>query len=362
MIYNMIGYNAYDIDASNWLDIQSFVRAGKASQFFPVGYEIEMPHDTMGSMTWVVRAHDHHVAADESLFHTMTLETKELLCKEDGSSDKMQLDAKEALYYAETELPAGTYHFTVQGATTSRQFTTTKPIPAGGQIFYTSKSVIEIYGSANETEYIESCTTTSGSEGTNLGTTGDGVLNHINRVYYGSNNYAQSALRQWLNSENEAGAVWSPQTKFDRPPSWASERNGFMYGLPVDFLKVVQPVLIDCHTNSAFEVNSLDGAEFTTNMAYTLQDRFFILSKPEVYGKYENNSYKDGKQLEFYKGLTDTERRKYNLNGAAGNCLLRTPSMATAQNIRKISYSDGSWIGSVYPSANTSFTIACVIA
>ena len=82
---------------------------------------------------------------------------------------------------------------------------------------------------------------------------------------WGSNNYAQSAARQWLNSDAAAGSVWTPTNKFDRAPSWATSKVGFMKGLPADFLAAVQPAAIPCRTNSVFEVNSLDGTEYTVN-------------------------------------------------------------------------------------------------
>lgn len=378
MIYNMVGYNAFEIDPSNWLDIQSFVRTGKAPNLFPVGYEITMPHDTMGTITWVVRAHNHHKAADESLTHTMTLETKEVMCNGDGSADKMCYGERQALYYAAEGMEPGTYHFgwtavDAHDSLTSGfyQFTITKAIPEGGQLSFVKIDANTPVTSLllNSFESVESATILEsnisiamGDGGTYLGSTSRENINTSYRFIYGSNNYGQSALRQWLNSENAAGSVWTPQTKFDRPPSWMDESDGFMHGLSPDFLKAVQPALIDCHTNSSFEINSLDGTAFTKNKVYTLQDKFFLLSKPEIYGAYENTNYKDGTQLEYYKGLSNTERIKYALAGNATNSLLRTSSMATPHNVRKINYNNGSWTGSVYAMARTGFTVACVIA
>ena len=63
---------------------------------------------------------------------------------------------------------------------------------------------------------------------------------------WGSNNYAQSAARQWLNSDAAAGSVWTPTNKFDRAPFWATSKAGFMKGLPADFLAAVQPAAIPC--------------------------------------------------------------------------------------------------------------------
>ena len=36
------------------------------------------------------------------------------------------------------------------------------------------------------------------------------------RCRYGSNNYVESTIREWLNSDEEL-YEWTPQTKYDRP-------------------------------------------------------------------------------------------------------------------------------------------------
>lgn len=156
---------------------------------------------------------------------------------------------------------------------------------------------------------------------------------------YGSSNYAQSAARQWLNSDAAVGAVWAPSNIFDRPPSWATSYSGFMRGLPADFLAAVQPAIVPCYTNSIAEVNSLDGTEFTINQVYELQDKFFLLSRPEIYGSWDSATYKDGELLEYYDGLTYTERIKYDAAGSARNCWLRSPNPGYANNERLVNTS-----------------------
>ena len=49
------------------------------------------------------------------------------------------------------------------------------------------------------------------------------------------------------------------------------------------------------------------------------------MSRPEIYGTWDSASYKDGERLEFYEGLTDTERIKYDSAGSARYCWLRSP-------------------------------------
>ena len=362
---------------SSWEDIQNAVRLGLGEEFFPVGYEFTTRDaDTKQNIVWVVRAHDHHTAANNTLTHTMTLETKCAYSAANGTYNPLAFDATEALYYAADGLAAGTYNFTVanqQWYTADNgkafQFTLTSAVPAGGQIVVSAthdttlagKSV-KTYSNAASAEAIETATLTEGSAGTSLGTT-DGNspnVNHMHRVIFGSNNYAQSAARQWLNSAESAGSVWTPTNIFDRPASWDTSYNGFMHGLPADFLAVVQPAKVPCRTNSAFEIDSLDGTEFAVNQVYELQDKFFLLSGPEIFGTWDDASLKDGTQLEFYRSLTDSERIKYSANGTATNTRLRSPYPTHPNYVRMLTR--GGTRDSTGANDSLAVSPACIIA
>lgn len=360
-----------------WEDVKNAVRLGLGATLFPVGYEFTTEDSVTGAViTWVVRGHDNHIAANNKLTHTMTLETKYVYGTANGTYRSFVFDATEALYYAAEELPAGTYNFTLlagydttYGGGKTLSFTLTKPVPAGGVIMFpwaynTQSTVTKIstYASNAATAAIESVAVTEAADGTSLGVADGTVenLNHTHRIRYGSNNYAQSAARQWLNSDAAAGSVWAPTNVFDRPPSWNTSYNGFVRGLPADFLAVVQPAAIPCRTNSIFEVNSLDGTEFATNQVYTLKDRFFLLSRPEIYGTWDSTTYKDGTLLEFYEGLTDTERIKYDAAGSARHCWLRSPLPGHASLERTV-YTSGALYGS-YALTASGVAPACIIA
>lgn len=329
-----------------WEDIRNVVRMGLGATLFPVGYEFTtLDADTENNIVWVVRAHDHHTAENTRLMHTMTIEMKNVYSLASGTYKSLQFDSPEALYYAEEELAAGTYNFsllagydTTYGGGKTLSFTLANPVPAGGVIMFpwayqkqSTDTKISTYASNTATAAIETVPVTEAADGAALGTAdGAGVLNHAHRIRYGSNNYAQSAARQWLNSSAAAGSVWAPQTKFDRPPSWVTTYNGFMHGLPSDFLAVVQAASIPCRTNGIHETNSLDGTAYTTNQVYTLSDKFFLLSRPEIWGTWDSTSYKDGELLDYYDGLTDTERKKYDENGSVRHVWLRSPSPSSA--------------------------------
>lgn len=341
---------------NTWEDIKNAVRLGLGAKLFPVGYEFTTEDATTGAViTWVARDHDKHAATNGKLTHSMTLEAKYVYSNSTGTYLTLVFDAYEALYYAAEEIPAGTYNFTWNYATGSMvngtyQFTLTKAVPAGGQIVLGTNSSstaitgckIATYATVAATAAIENgIVVTEGSEGTSLGTIAatsatSENLNCAQRIMWGSNNYAQSAARQWLNSDAAAGSVWTPTNKFDRAPSWATSKAGFMKGLPADFLEAVQPAAIPCRTNSVFEVNSLDGTEFTVNKVYTLNDMFFMLSRPEIYGDWDSSAIKDGELLEYYEGFTNIERIKYDAAGSARHCWLRSPKPGDASTERRV--------------------------
>ncbi len=361
----------------SWENIQRVVRLGFGSKYFPVGYEFTTADSETGAtIVWAVRGHDHHTPANGALAHSMTLEAKYVYGNSDGVYKGVVFDAPEALYYAASGLAAGTYHFalpadydTANGGGKTYQFTLANAVPAGGVIVFpwepgTQAASVQIssYASNAATDAIESVPVTEGSGGTSLGTA-DGTadhMNHIHRVRYGSGNYAQSAVRQWLNSNKSAGSVWAPQTIFDRPSSRNATYNGFMRSLPADFLAAVQPAMIDCRTNSVYECNSLDGTAFAVNQTYTLKDQFFPLSRPEIYGTWDSESYKDGEQLAYYKGLTNTERIKYDAGGTARYCWTRSPVAGDASYARYV-YAGGAVGGTGVYNAH-GIAPACIIA
>lgn len=363
---------------NTWEDIKNAVRLGLGEKLFPVGYEFTtLDADTTQNIIWVVRAHDHHTAANNKLTHTMTLETKNVYSLSSGAQKAVQYDATEAFYYAEQELAAGTYNITIANQAwytadngKTFQFTLATAVPVGGQLVFdmTYNATLEgksvkSYANKTTTTALETVTLTEGSEGTSLGTTNGSSpnVNHMHRAIFGSNNYAQSAVRQWLNSAAVAGSVWTPTNVFDRPASWATSYNGFMHGLPADFLAVVQPAVLDCRTNSLFEVESLDGAAFAINQLYSLKaDKFFLLSRPEIFGDWDSASYKDGTQLEYYNGLTATERIKRDAAGAARGAWLRSPHPSNA-NLARIVYSSGE-VNSSLAYNGCGVAPACIIA
>ena len=324
--------------------------------------------ETASHIIFVVRDHDNAGIgpADDHYEHSMVIEAKYVYSNNSGTQVGLQFDAPEALFYCENALAAGTYNFTWIYAGGSivadtYQFTLTQAVPAGGQIVIGTNSnstaltscKIATYATPGATAAIESnIAITSGNGGTSLGTTNptsssDDNLNCCQRIMWGSNNYAQSGMRQWLNSDKKTGTFWTATNKFDRPTSWAASADnnyaGFMHGLGDDFLGAVLTAKVPCRTNNTgvMEVDSLDGTEYVPNETYNVEDKFFLLSRPEIYGTWDSSSLKDGELLDYYDGLSQSDLIKRDKGGTARYCWLRSPTPTGAHNVRLVD-TDGS--------------------
>lgn len=322
----------------SWADVQNIVNLGMAQNVFKVGEQLECGHTKYGTLVWDI---------------TDVTPEKLSLCTH-KCPVSLQFDAREALYYAETELAAGTYNFTIvtqpwytadNGKTF--QFTLTKPVPQGGQIVldmtYNAALVgksVKTYSGGDSTTVIETATITEGSEGTAFGKTDGSVanVNHIQRAIMGSNNYKESALRQWLNSDGAAGTFWTPQTVFDRPPSWETNTAGFINGLDADFLAVVSDTTYDVGLNN---VTDGGGKE-------TLTDKFVLLSRDEIYAGSEGG-VTQGEPLPYFSEFSDhnspstaadSNRIKTNASGTATYWWLRSPYTSNASGVRNV-YTSG---------------------
>ena len=187
-----------------------------------------------------------------------------------------------------------------------------------------------------------------GETGTSLGTINDSVqtnINSIQRALLGSNNYKESAIRQWLTSDAVAGSVWKPQTNFDRPPSWNDTLKGFMNGMDEDFLSVIKPTSIKTARNTLTDGGGVD----------TTQDKFFLLSKPQIYGGATVNEVDEGSPYEYFLRYSDLraagagsdKNRIKTRNGSAQQYWLRSPDAGT-----------GRLVWNIYPAGQLSYSPA----
>lgn len=335
----------------SWSHVRRMVRNGTAANDFYIADQLSCQRGD-DTLLWDVIGIDHDTPADPRFTHSMTLQLH------DCFPTTMQFDAPEAFYYTENGLAAGTYHFmidntydTAHNDLTSYQFALTQAVPAGGQLTFpwgsnVNASTIKVnsYASATSTTAIEQVAVSEGADGTSLGTltvSGDfnNNLNSIQRVRYGSSNYKESAIRQWLNSRAIAGSVWTPQTKFDRPPSWAANIDGFMHGMDADLLAAIGKTHIVVARNSVCDGGGVD----------EMDDYFFLLSKSEIYSGTEVSGVDEGNPYPYYSDYSDlseagtgsdSNRIKYR-NDTPQIWWIRTPRVQNGNEVYAVFTSGG---------------------
>ena len=348
------------VDVSTWEGVQRAVRMGIAPNILPVGTQLVVHHSVYGDRLYDVVAHNYLKSARNAESPTMTLLSHDILAR-------MQYDAPEAFYYAKNApLPAGTYNFTLatsieQWTAGTYYFTLGQELPQGGCLCINGNpsapmeggfSDVTAYSSLDASVQIGSYLITPGSNGTSLGTFGV-ELNHVHRVAWGSNNYSESAIRQYLNSTAEAGKVWQGKTKFDRPPSWAATTAGFAAGFDDDFLAVVGEVVLPCVTNSTYETP--ESTQTPAGQKYKIAgDKFYLASLTEVFGTTNDVLADDSVKFPYYQyadgTISNVTYTKY-ISGAPTSWWLRTPinrnaggvSIITSGNVSAYQYASNSY-------------------
>ena len=333
-----------DIEPEDYDFLYKTVINGGGPEAYPVG-SIIVTEKGDYKYPWAVMHHGEH-ADGRPYMHLRVIKAVDLL----------QFDAAEAFYYAENGLEAGTYNFEMPAAygqtpIGNYQFTLANAVPAGGRLTLpniNSATVVgknvSVYDSANSTVVSQTAVVSAGDDGTGLGLlqiSGDpneANMNSVQRVVYGNNNYAQSAVRQYLNSDAVAGAVWKSSNKFDQPPSWNASQPGFLTKLPDEFLEIVHPVTIAQDTNTVFEV------DYTKSSSYTLKDKFWLPSRFQIYGSKESAELNEI-QWDYYKGSADIDKIMYDNSGTARYQWLRSPYVGYAHSVRFVSNSTGALNG-----------------
>lgn len=272
-----------------------------------------------------------------------------LLLHDAFGTANMVFEPAQALMWCENGLAAGSYTF--KWNATQVYFTITTAIPAGGQL-RANNSSFWTYESQSATATLETGTvsTTEITGATDLGKTGDGLLNHHDRVNYGSNNFAESALYWWLNSDAAANTQRVPVTKFSRAHSYAQP--GFLNGLDANFVAALDNTTWLCACNNVYECpESLGGYTKGKGQTYTVTSKIGLASEMEIFGSYGGNQ--DGSTIyDLYNGAEATDRIKYR-GTSAQVWWLRSPYWGSATSERYV-YSSGS---AYYYSAFSSYAV-----
>lgn len=299
----------------------------------------------------------------------------------------MQFSGWQAFLYSATGLPAGTYTFHIGTKWGTNllvgdyQFTLTQALPAGGQLaglrrwpdVAISTWTLDSFASATTTTKIETVAVIEGNSGQSLGTVlpivpVDGSatiggesktwkLNGYQQAAYGNNRWKYSAVRQYLNSDANAGEWWTPQHVLDRAPDIATTKKGWLAGTPEDFRHVLTPVKV---LTAIPEANETAG-EPKFDVTY---DKVFLPSLEEHY--IDPQTTGEGDPWEYWKEIngTVTKWAKYVDTPALKVFQINNHSSATYRWLRSAFRGNGyrAWYvtpsGNVYFAAYNSFTVA----
>jgi len=301
---------------TTWAGVQGVVRAGLAHNFFSVGDQLVAKYGGEPTV-WDIIGIDHDIPTDTDFRHSLTIQAN-------GCLQNAQFSAPQALWYAKEELPAGDQIFTQDNSDLKYKFTTTKPVPVGGQVFH---NFSEDYIPGVATTYAADRVTVieSGLPITEVASGGDTLadINVRTRVRYGSNTYHESAIKQWLNSEDEV-FQWEPKANFDRPSTYTGTA-GFLYRLDPELVAVIGAV------NKQVALNTV----VHKDKQVLFSDRVFLLSRVEV-GFTTEGTTTGEKVYDYYNGINDEGRIKLLPTGSARTWWLRSPCTGGAYYVRSV--------------------------
>lgn len=317
----------------DWYTIKRIVDRNMAKTMLPVGTQI--------SDIWKKTASDTGYTAPWDVVHHYSNGDMALNWHY-AIPDGVPFDEPEAIYYANADgLAAGQYYITVGSAYGDGwkvgahiSFTLSEDMVEGDQLvinFGTNYALNpsdgrtwNVYAKGSTTSK-QNGVTSEGMNGTELGTIGatnahrpEGQLNAISRCVYGYGRWSQSAIRQWFNSAADAGAWWTPQNNWDRPPAVATTLRGFLAGYTDDFLQILKPYPV---------VTALNTQEGFSETSETTYDKIFLPSLQEMYinpqlANVEGEAWDYNKALaeesgltgKFAQGGTYTILRKFNVS------------------------------------------------
>ena len=312
-VWNNQDANRYaETTSMSWGMVQSFVRAGRGPELWPVGtvFVVDHPEYTHadGTGLWFrVVGHDQMQAADDTLTHSMCLDMVDCLFN-------APYDVAEALYALTADETA---------------------------------QELKTYYTLSGTEYIALVEGTDYNIGDPVPVASWYEKNFDIRATGGSNNAIQSNMIQWANSDGKAGEWYSPTTIFDTCSSALLNRNGFLRYIDPEFLDIVKPAkLITAKSNP-------EGGD-----AFIHQAKFWALSRSQVSGL-ANNAITENAYLEYYSG--GGSRIKYLKDTATPQgYVLRSPIVGSSCDEQCVlnqgdlnSYASGNSFG---------YTLACIIA
>ena len=352
-------------------EIHEIVKAGEAENVFALGDQINLNYND--------GTNDYVLPWDIVAFGAFELQDGEtkpgMIVQSHYAMQAVQFDSSEAIYVADTALPAGTYNFTIGTnwgshciAGKTYQFTTSVEVPAGGQIsvgrnnqFYTwgapdqSPTTWKVFtfASSSATEPLESnLELTEGSAGTSLGTLSSSTkyaasgMNNLQRAAYGYNRWSQSANRQFYNSSAVAGAWWTPQNPFDRTPEQLTTVRGFMAGFDEAFLNIIKPVKVTTALNTVSDSDiGTSESTYDTFFLPSLEQEYIVPQLSGVEGTYwpywKERLGLSSPQVTGSEGTNTRHiRYSYNAKTSAQGCRLRSAYRGAANDANGSTYAN----------------------
>lgn len=151
--------------------------------------------------------------------------------------------------------------------------------------------------------------------------------------------YVASNIRQWLNSNGEAGQWYQPQHEYDSAPYIYKDQPGFLKGFSKFFNGALLPTILTTYTSK--------NSEFLTT-----QDKIFLPSLTEV-GLLTGDYKVEGQHIEYF--ATDADRKATITMAALQNSNGSTSNANKAQSywLRTANYANGA--SETYVASNGSF-------
>ena len=345
--------------SDDWSVVQKMVQSGLGAEAYPVGAQFEVSHSAYTNILFDVL---HHITPNsDPLLKAWLPEGKQygMVLGMHHVIYSTQFDREEAFYFAEAGLTAGTYNVTITrqpwyAADVGKtfQFTLTNDVPAGGILCWGDYNAsregknVTVYADRYSTTASQTAQMTEGNAGTALTN-----LNVFDRTMFGSNDWEESGLRQWLNAD-VAADWWEPKTQYDRVIGY-NTRPGFLYGFNADFKAAI---VTGTHKNRSNNVFDSHG----TGQAYTTSEKMFLLCNEEV-GLAQEQGIECGKLLDYYRNATNADRIKYDISAqtTARNWWLRVPTPYNAYYERVV-FTSGA-LDSSYAVSGYGAVAACVI-
>lgn len=304
--------HSIDFADLNWSKIEGFAHEGVFSDLFEFGDQFvdtwtDKSNSTQYSFPW-----QFSTIRDVELKDGETLKNRPVLGLHYAHPFGVQFSNQRAFLRCPEGLSAGTYYFTIEQSWGSNViagdvvcFTLTLDVPAGGRLSGcygapdAAKSNWKIYShSADGKTILETVIPTFEVSGTDLGiqkhNIRNGNLNSTQEMAYGWNRWKTSALRQYLNSDKDAGQWWVQQDDWDIAPDQLTTKAGFLTGLPEDLKSILKETKIITYANT---VN--DGGEMDITF-----DKVFIPSLEEIYANPQIKG--EGGAHEYYRRKAGT--------------------------------------------------------